>query len=91
MSLKFQKNRSVPFAYHAVPMYYTGIIHPTNKDKELIIVDFLGKHCIAAWRNNKRNMVGIHFLLKEEQRKGKFGFIFKDKFIPFNKRSGWVF
>lgn len=34
MSLKFQKNRSVPFAYHAVPMYYTGIHHPENKDKE---------------------------------------------------------
>lgn len=78
MSLKFKKNRSVSFAYCLIPLYYTGIIHPNNKDKELVLMDRLGKNYTACWRNNKLSKVGIEFLLSATEN----GFIFKDKELP---------
>lgn len=90
MAKKFHKNRSVQFAYHAVPIYYTGIIHPNNKDRELVLVDDYGQHFMAAWRNNKLCRVGRHFVLKKEIQNKKVGFVHKDKFIALRKRGGWV-
>jgi len=75
MSLKFEKNRSVSVGYCKIPMYYTYIYHPTNKDKELVIMDRIGSNYTACWRNNKLGKVGIEFLLKATKK----GFIFKDK------------
>jgi hypothetical protein len=77
MSKKFDKNRSVSTAYIKIPMYYTGIKHPTNKNKELVLMDRIGKNYSACWRNNKKNTVGIEFLILAT----KTGFIFKDKEI----------
>ena len=82
MSLKFNKNRSVDLLYCKIPLKYTGIIHP---NKELVLMDSLGSYYSAAWRNNKRNTIGIEFLLK----KIPCGFIFKDKKYKHNG-SGWV-
>ena len=31
MSHKFDKNRSVDFNYHGIPMYYTGVINPRKR------------------------------------------------------------
>lgn len=90
MSRKFDKNRSVDYKYHEIPLKYTGIRHPNNNNKELVLVDDYGKHYIAAYRNEKTNKVGIHFLLKKVISKGKYGFIFKDKFYSVKDKSGWV-
>lgn len=90
MSRKFYKNRSVDFAYHAVPLFYSGIMHSNNKGKELVLIDDYGKHYVAAYRNNFTNKVGIHFLVKKVIKKNKYGFIFKDKFYSLKTRSGWV-
>lgn len=79
MSLKFSKNREVDEGYCKMPMYYTGIIHPNNKNKELVIMDQIGKNYSAAWRNNDLNKIGIEFLLPVV----KGGFLFKDKKILF--------
>ena len=76
MSLKFEKNRSVSNGYAKIPMYYTGIKHPNNKSKELVLMDRIGDNYTACWRNNKRGMVGIEFLVKAVSG----GFLFKDKF-----------
>lgn len=88
MSLKFKKGRAVDFAYHAIPILYTGIKHPTNAAKELVLIDDLGKHSVAAYRNMKTDKVGIHFLIKNIEG----GFVFKDKKILFKKlkSGGWV-
>lgn len=67
MSRKFHSDRSVEFAYHAVPLYYTGVKHSNNNDKELVLVDDFISHYIAAYRNMKLNKVGIHFILKKKQ------------------------
>ena len=77
MSKKFDKNRSVSMGYCKIPMYYTGINHPNNNDKELVIMDRLGKNYTACWRNEKLCKVGIEFLLSATEK----GFIFKDKEI----------
>ena len=86
MSRKFHKDREVDPSYLHVPLKYTFIKHPTNPDKELVLIDDLGKHYTAAWRNNKTNRVGIVFLLKRTEK----GFIHKDKEYKHNG-SGWVF
>ena len=75
MSLKFEKDREVSFGYAKIPMYYTGIKHPNNKDKELVLMDSFGKHYSACWRNMTTSKTGIEFLLKSTDK----GFIFKDK------------
>ena len=75
MSLKFEKDRSVSFGYVKIPMFYTGLIHPNNKNKELVLMDRLGGNYTACWRNNKLCKVGIEFLVKAVDD----GFIFKDK------------
>lgn len=89
MSKKFDKNRSVDYRYLACPLKYTNIFHPNNHNKELVLLDQLGKSYTAAWRNDKTNKIGITFLLKIDKVNGKNGFWFKDKFYSHN-RSGWV-
>jgi hypothetical protein len=91
MSRKFNSNRSVDFFYHAVPIYYTGIKHATNNNKELVLIDDFKSHYIAAYRNDELIKVGINFILKKERKNGKLGFVFKDKYYPLKKRSGWVY
>ncbi len=91
MSKKFHSNRSVDFVYHAIPIYYTGVRHATNNDKELVLIDDFGSIWIAAYRNNKLNKVGINFTLKKETKNRKLGFVFKDKFYALSKRNGWVY
>jgi hypothetical protein len=95
MSLKFKKNRSVDVVYMVVPLLYTGILHRTNKNKELVLIDNLGKHWIAAYRNHsvdldkKSSAIGRTFLVKSGTQNGKRGFYYKDKFYYFT-RYGWV-
>ena len=88
MSHKFDKNRSVSFSYCKIPLIYTGIFHPNNKSKELVLMDRVGKkHYTACWRNNERSAIGIEFLLTAIPG----GFIFKDKEIKFSQiGNGWV-
>ena len=47
MSLKFEKNRSVSYGYCKIPLFYTGIKHPNNKDKELVLMDRIGPNYTA--------------------------------------------
>jgi hypothetical protein len=77
MSLKFGKNRSVSEGYFRCPMYYTNIIHPKNKHKELVLMDRMGDQYTACWRNDKLSKVGIYFTVKATDK--PIGFIFKDK------------
>jgi len=42
-----------------VPMKYTRVIHPSNKNKELVIVDIIKNMAIIAWNNNSRCRIGI--------------------------------
>jgi len=91
MSKKFDKNRSVPLLYFICPLYYPGIKHSTNKDKELVLIDDYGLHYVAAYRNNKLCKIGPHFLLKKDMKNGKHGFIFKGKFFNLKKKYRWVF
>lgn len=84
MSLKFEKNRSVSEGYCLIPLFYTGIKHSNNSDKELVIMDRMGKNFTACWRNNALCKVGILFLLPAvDKDNGWYGFIFKDKTILF--------
>lgn len=85
MSLKFEKDRSVSPQYAKIPLRYTSINHPNNADKELVLMDYFGKHYVAAWRNNNTDKIGITFLLKSTPG----GFMYKDKEYKHN-RSGWV-
>ena len=78
MSLKFGKNREVTTGYAKIPLYYTGVKHPNNKNKELVLMDRLGDNYTACWRNNELCKVGIEFLVKAVDG----GFIFKDKTYP---------
>lgn len=75
MSLKFEKNRGVPHGYAKIPLFYTGIKSPSNKNKELVIMDRIGKNYTAAWRNNKLSKIGIEFLIPVIEG----GFLFKGK------------
>ena len=77
MSHKFNKNRSVSVGYCKCPMFYTGIINPKNKNKELVIMDQFGKNFSACWRNNELCKTGIEFLLPIVDG----GFKFKGKII----------
>jgi hypothetical protein len=87
MSHKFGKDREVSVSYAKIPLYYTGIKHPHQKHKELVLLDDFGKHYSACYRNNDLCKLGIEFLL----RKIKGGFVFKDKEYKFNGSSGWVY
>lgn len=78
MSLKFSKYREVSIGYAKIPLFYTGIKHPHNNNKELVLMDHLGKAYTACWRNNKLNKVGIEFLVKTVDN----GFVYKDKVYP---------
>ncbi len=89
MSQKFFKHGEVPFYYHAMPILYPGIKHPTRRDTQLTILDDYGKMYLAAYRNGDTCKVGIHFLLKKDVKNGKSGFWFKDKFYK-HTRYGWV-
>lgn len=82
MSLKFGKDRAVSFGYAMVPLFYTGIKHPHNKNKELVLMDYMGGKFTACWRNNKLHKVGIEFLVKAVDN----GFVFKDKVYPLGNR-----
>lgn len=75
MSLKFGKNREVTTGYCKIPLYYTGLIHPKNKDKELVIMDRLGDNYTVCWKNNRLCKTGIEFLVRAVEG----GFYFKDK------------
>lgn len=82
MSQKFGKNREVSVGYCKVPMYYTGIKHPANSDKELVLMDAMGHKYTACWRNNRLCKVGIEFLVEAT----KNGFIFKGKEFSFGSK-----
>ena len=86
MSNKFGKDRSVSSSYAKIPLYYTGIKHANNADKELVLMDDLGKHYSACYRNKELCKVGIEFLLK----KIEGGFEFKGKAYKFKGSYGWV-
>lgn len=73
--MKFKKDKEVTSSWFMVPSFYTGIIHPNNTNKELVLMEYFGKHWSACWRNNKTNKVGIYFIVKAD----KNGFTFKDK------------
>lgn len=91
MSLKFKKNRSVDFTYHAVPMRYTGIKHPNDASKELVLVDSYKHKWLAAYRSDKTNRVGRTFILDKGVKNGKEGFYHRGKLVVLPKRGGWVF
>lgn len=82
MSLKFSKNREVKEEYIKIPLYYTGIISPNDKDRELVIMDRIGSNYTACWRNNKLCKLGIEFLVKAT----KEGFYFKDKIYKLSNK-----
>jgi hypothetical protein len=75
MSQKFKKDREVTVSYSKIPLFYTGIKHPNNHRKELVLMDRFGDNYSACWRNNKTGKLGIEFLVPATQG----GFIFKDK------------
>lgn len=75
MSFKFGKNREVSAAYATIPLYYTGITHPNNHHKELVLIDRIGGNYTACWRNNHLYKVGITFLLQATEN----GFMFRGK------------
>lgn len=85
MSKKFYKNRNVEFGYVHVPLKYTFIKHRNKPHCELVLVDDLGTHYVAAYRNMKRGRCGPTFLLK----KTKKGFIFRGRKVK-HRRGGWV-
>ena len=84
---KFQKNRSVSEGYFMIPLCYTGLINPKNKNKELVLMESLGNGTYSAcWRNSQTNKVGIYFLIKMV--KGKM--LFKGKTLRLSRKYGWV-
>lgn len=82
MSKKFGKDRSVSESYAKVPIAYTGIKHPTNPNKELVLIDDFGKHYTACWRNRETGRVGITKLVLKTEK----GFMFKGKDREFGSR-----
>lgn len=83
---KFGKDRSVDFSWEKIPMVYTGIIHPNNTNKELVIKEFFGSKVEICWRNNKLSKMGIGKLVSRTEK----GFLYKGKEIILTS-SGWVF
>jgi len=99
MSLKFEKCRSVDFRYHAVPLNYTGVTHPSNKQRELVLLDWYPKGTenkpqggtfLCAWKNHNTGKVGRQFLCKEVLKDNKRYFEFKDKLYDISTKNGWV-
>ena len=87
MSIKFKKDREVEFGYEKIPIKYTGITRPNNRNKELVLMNDYGDHYAAAWRNNKLCKIGITFLLEKTEE----GFIFKGKEHKHKDSGcGWV-
>lgn len=82
---KFGKDRSVDFSWDKIPMLYTGIKHPQNKDKELVVKEFFGSKVEICWRNNKLSKMGIGKLVPRTER----GFLYKGKEVKF-RAYGWV-
>ena len=89
MSLKFEKGRSVNWKYLHIPMMYCGEVPNTNKNKNFVLIDDLGKHYVASWRNCDTCRTGMTFLVKKVFKKGKFGFEYKGKFYKLGN-TGWV-
>lgn len=87
---KFQKNRGVLEAYWKVPIKYCFEV-PHSKNREFVIMDFMGRNLICAWRNENTGRIGIPFLCKKTFKNSKLGFIYKDKFYNLETNSGWVF
>lgn len=56
-----------------------------------IIMDFMGKSLLCAWRNNNTCKVGMPFLCRRIIKKGKSGFMYKNKFYSLETKYGWVF
>jgi hypothetical protein len=83
---KFGKDRSVDSSWEQIPMCYTGIKHPNNPNKELVIKEFFGDKLEIAWRNMKLCKMGIGKLVPRTKK----GFLYKGKEFKFT-RSGWVF
>lgn len=82
---KFEKDRGVSIAWEKIPMLYTGIKHPHNPDKELVIKQFFGDKVEICWRNNRLSKMGIGKLVQKTQD----GFMYKGKEIKYGK-NGWV-
>lgn len=54
-------------------------------------MDFMGKNLLCAWRNNNTCKVGMPFLCRRIIKKGKSGFMYKNKFYSLETKYGWVF
>lgn len=58
---------------YLIPMYYTKILHPKNKYKELVIMDDMWGTYRVAWRNNKDGKIGRVFACRKVvSKKGSF-------------------
>lgn len=64
---------------------------PNSKDSSFVIMDFMGKSLLCAWRNNNTCKVGMPFLCRRIIKKGKSGFMYKNKFYSLETKYGWVF
>lgn len=64
---------------------------PNSKDSSFVIMDFMGKNLLCAWRNNNTCKVGMPFLCRRIIKKGKSGFMYKNKFYSLETKYGWVF
>lgn len=73
-----------------VPIKYCTEV-PNSKDSSFVIMDFMGKSLLCAWRNNNTCKVGMPFLCRRIIKKGKSGFMYKNKFYSLETKYGWVF
>lgn len=87
---KFEKYRSVHESYWRVPIKYCTEV-PNSKDSSFVIMDFMGKNLLCAWRNNNTCKVGMPFLCRRIIKKGKSGFMYKNKFYSLETKYGQVF
>lgn len=87
---KFEKYRSVYESYWRLPIKYCTEV-PGKKNTSFVIMDFMGKSLLCAWRNNKTCKVGMPFLCKRVIKRGKSGFMYKDKLYSLETEYGWVF
>lgn len=77
-------------SYWRVPIKYCTEV-PNSKDSSFVIMDFMGKSLLCAWRNNNTCKVGMPFLCRRIIKKGKSGFMYKNKFYSLETKYGWVF
>ena len=67
-----------------IPMYYTGIQHPQDPNKELVIMALHGDYAICCYRKHSTNRLGIKFSLKVVY-KAKIRFlVFKSVYYGFS-------